>query len=703
MDFFFNPRGIALIGASPDPVKGGNLILKNLIYGFKHNIYPVNPRYREIEGLPCYPSILDVPDPVDLAIIFTPAPQIPLLVEQCITRKIQGAIIESGGFAEIGTEGRHLQEQLTKKARETGFRLWGPNCIGLVDGVRNHNFTFLFDPTLMKAGLIPGDVSFIVQSGFVAGGFIIDIMTHASMGIGKVCSIGNKMDITECDLLPYLLDDIDTKVIGLYLESFSDGRKFAELCRRSQKPIVIVKGGKSKKGAKAAMSHTASLAGNHKVSSGVMAQMGVIEAQDFRQMSDICRCLAAVPPRAKGQEGRIAVITSSGGNGILATDFIEASGLPMADLSEATVKSLENFFPEWMPVSNPIDIWAAVEKHQKTGIDVYHETVKSVLADPGVDGILIFLVRGNSRISISLSDLALLSRNADKPIFIWTMGNRDMIHKLQQEARDLRIPLFQDLQRTVECMKMVFQQHHDHQGIELPEAVQIPKIPSELKIIVRNTTGPLDEFFSKRILAAYGIPTVDEAVASSLGECREIAENLGYPVVMKGLVPGGVHKTELGLVHLNVSDDASCRRVYKRLIKGMDGKGRVLMQKQLDGRVELIVGLLRDGQFGPCVMLGVGGVMSEVINDTVFAMAPLTGTEALEMIGRLRSRKLLDGFRGSPPVDRRELATILMSVGLMGIDYPRIREVDINPLILTPDGLKAVDATIVTDEEDKSR
>ena len=304
MDFFFKPRGIALIGATPDPVKGGNLILKNLLNGFKHAIYPVNPKYGEIEGLPCYSSVLDVPDPVDLAIIFTPAPQIPPLLEQCITRKIKGAIIESGGFAETGREGRLLQEQLTKRAREAGLRLWGPNCIGLVDGVRSHNFTF-FDPVLMKTGLIPGDISLIVQSGFLAGGFLLDIMSNGAMGISKICSIGNKMDVNECDLLAYLLDDEDTKVIGLYLESFSDGRKFAELCRTSSKPIVVIKGGKSSRGAQAAMSHTASLAGDHKVSSGVMAQTGVVEAQEFKQMMDICRCLAAVRLRPKERRGAL--------------------------------------------------------------------------------------------------------------------------------------------------------------------------------------------------------------------------------------------------------------------------------------------------------------------------------------------------------------------------------------------------------------
>ena len=276
------------------------------------------------------------------------------------------------------------------------------------------------------------------------------------------------------------------------------------------------------------------------------------------------------------------------------------------------------------------------------------------------------------------------------------MGKRELVHDFQIQARKLCVPVFQDLARTIESMDIVFHWRRDNRANTVQtELEQPPQLPAGTQDLIEGESGPLDEYSSKRIVGAYGIPTVAEAIASSPDECREIADSMGYPVVMKGLMPGLIHKTELGLVNLNVADTTSSRKVYKRLIKSMGGKGRVLLQKQLNGRVELIVGLLQDQQFGPCVMLGVGGVMSEVINDTVFAMAPLTKTEAREMIGRLRSQKLLNGFRGSPPVDRGELASILISVGRLGIDYPRIKEVDINPLILTQEGLKAVDATII--------
>jgi acetyltransferase len=281
MEFFFKPKGIAVIGASANPVKGGYFILNNLIKGFQGGIYPVNPAYPAIDGLPCYPSVLDVPDPVDLAIIFVPAPRVPRVLRECARRGIKGAMIESGGFAESGPEGRQLQDRIIEIRRETGIRIWGPNCMGLVDAVHNFVFSFVL-PAIWEKGLDSGNVSLVVQSGMLSAGFLIDIMSNGIMGISKACSIGNKADVNECDILEYLIDDPDTGVIGLYLESIPHGRRFMALCRRSLKPIVVLRGGKSRKGAEAAKSHTASLAGNGAVVGAALAQVGVVEAVDFK-------------------------------------------------------------------------------------------------------------------------------------------------------------------------------------------------------------------------------------------------------------------------------------------------------------------------------------------------------------------------------------------------------------------------------------
>jgi acyl-CoA synthetase (NDP forming) len=695
MDFFFNPKAIAVVGATPNPFKGGCSILKNLIAGYQGRIYPVNPRYDKIEGLPAFPSVSAIDGPVDLAIVFVPAHVTPDAIEDCIRKGVCGVIIESGGFAETGPEGRRLQQRVLDMARGAGIRLWGPNCMGLVDAVRGLVFSFL-DPRALQAGLVPGNVSLVVQSGMLSAGFLVDIMTHGIMGISKVCSVGNKMDVDECDLVPWLLGDPDTAVIGLYLETITNGRRFADLCRGSAKPIVVLKGGKSPKGAQAAMSHTASLAGNRRVVSGALAQAGVIEAHDFKQMMDICRSLAMVPAKTSDLKGGVAVLTFSGGAGIVSSDFLEEMGLTVADFTDNTKKSLQAVFPDWMPVANPVDLWPAMEKNAATDVDIYSEAMKAVLADPAVDAVLLHVFVGNFRIRINLPDLAQQSRTAGKPVFIWLLGRRDEAYSFQMAAREQGVPVFQELHRAVECLSIVM--HRKKQAapaIFVDEAGKCLPLAPEFRQLLGKFNGPLDEFISKKILKTYDIPTVDEAIATDVHECLQAAARIGYPVVMKGLQEGGVHKTEMGLVHLDIRNKSTATRIFKTLTRKMNGQGRVLIQKQVKGHVELILGLIRDPQFGPCVMIGLGGIMAEIFHDAVFAIAPLNHQEALALTGRLQGQKLLDGFRGNPPVNRNEIARLLVALGTIGLAYPRIQEIDINPLIVAAAGAVAVDATII--------
>jgi len=455
MDYFFKPKSIAVVGATTNPFKGGNAILKNLITGYRGKIYPINPRYDEIEGLPCYPSVSAIPGPVDLAIVFVPARQVPDAVAQCADKGVPGVIIESGGFAETGADGKSLQSSLTNLSRTTGIRLWGPNCMGLVDVVNSHVFSFM-DPRAFQAGLTPGSVSLVVQSGMLSAGFLVDIMSHGIMGISKVCSVGNKIDVDECDLLPWLIADKDTAVVGLYLESLLRGRRFIDICRSSPKPIVVLKGGKSAKGAQAAMSHTASLAGNERIIQGAFAQAGVVEASDFKQMMDLCRTLSMVPPRGNGRPGRVAILTFSGGAGIVSTDFLEAKGLEVADLSEQTKASLGKLYPEWMPVSNPVDLWPAMERNVGGNVDVMGQALTAVLADPQVDAVLLHAFVGSFRILFDIKDLAQQTNAAGKPAFIWLLGKREEVFRCYTEARDLGVPVFSEIGRAVECMAAVF-------------------------------------------------------------------------------------------------------------------------------------------------------------------------------------------------------------------------------------------------------
>jgi acetyltransferase len=452
MEFFFTPRGIAVIGASANPVKGGYFILNNLIKGFKGGIYPVNPAYPAIDGLPCYPSVLDVPDPVDLAIIFVPAPLVPKVLRECADRGIKGVMIESGGFAESSQEGGQLQNRIVEIHQETGIRIWGPNCMGLVDAVHDFVFSFVL-PAIWEKGLDSGDVSLVVQSGMLSAGFLIDIMSNGIMGISKACSIGNKADVNECDILEYLIADADTGAIGLYLESIPDGRRFMDLCRKSPKPVVVLRGGKSQKGAEAARSHTASLAGNGAVIGGALAQVGVIEAYDFKQMMDLCRTLADYPQVMAKESRRVAILTMSGAAGIVSADFIEQHGLSVAELASSTVSALNQIYPEWMPVSNPIDLWPAVELHGRQ--KAYSAAFQAVFADPNVDAVLFHSFVGGSASRVDLSNPVEMARQSGKPLFGWLMGNRSETHQFQMDARELKLPVFGELHRAVECMAAV--------------------------------------------------------------------------------------------------------------------------------------------------------------------------------------------------------------------------------------------------------
>ena len=694
MDCFFDPRGVALIGASSKPTKGGYRILKNLMTGFKGHVYPVNPAYKEIEGLTCYRSVLDIPGPVDLAIVFLPAPMVSQAVRECAKRGIPGVIIQSAGFAETGDEGRALQEELKRIGHETGVRLWGPNCMGLVDGVRKHVFSFVMD-SIWDHGFTAGNVSLIVQSGFLAAGFLVDVMSHGTMGISKACSIGNKVDVDECDLLEYMIEDPQTAAIGLYLESISDGRRFMDLCRASGKPIVVLKGGTTAAGAKAALSHTASLAGNGALVRGALAQAGVAEAHDFYQMMDMCRALAMFPNLPEKHRSRVAIVSGSGGAGIIASDLVEQMGLELADLSPATHDALRALYPEWMPVANPVDLYPAIER---SGARAFIEAFRAVCADPNVDAVLFHIVAVGF-LNEAFPPLAQVARNSGKPTFCWLMGLRDVVTKVQKEAAEQGIPVFRELARTVECLAAVLGRQRATEPAP-PQASQHERtdLRGELDSVLRTAGGTLDEHASKQILGACGIPVVEETVMSSSDEVARAVAALGFPLVMKGLQPGKIHKTELGLVRLGIASNREAVAEFEALTRAMDGKGRVLVQRQVRGELELIVGLVRDAQFGPCVMLGFGGVMAEVLGEPVFAVAPLSERDALRLIDRVKPQKLLEGFRGAAPVDREALAQILVRVAELGCAYPRVREVDINPVIVSQGRPVAVDASVILED-----
>jgi acetyltransferase len=691
MKTFFSPGSIAVIGASPREGSLGGQIITNLKYGFTRPIYPVNPGYAEIAGLPCYPTVEAIPGPVDLAIIIVPAPAVPGAIESCGRKGILRVIIESAGFAETGQEGRALQQRCLAVARDRGIRLWGPNCMGLVDIPKRYFFTFMH-PRIYEDGLVDGRISMVVQSGMLSAGFLADLMSERAVGVGKACSIGNKMDIDECDVLEYLLEDDDTDAVALYLESIVRGRKFLELAASARKPIVLLKGGKSRAGAKAALSHTSSLAGDARLQDSLFTLAGVTLARDFQQMMEVARALAMIGKTPA--HCRTAIVTFSGGAGILSCDLLEQQGLRVADLSDSTKKDLASVFPDWLPASNPVDMFPAFALKGPTA--AYDSAFRAVVKDPKVDVIFLHFFVGLYPNYDQLKTFKDAADREGKVLILWVIGRRDALKAFKREAQDAAIPVHGELYRAVECLAYASRYTPRKKASRLIVAGRPRKIPPKaLSLLAGNPRRVWDEFTSKQLFKAVGIPVVEERIVESAAAAVSAARKMGFPLVLKGLLEGAVHKTEAGLVMLGISSPAALKKSFADLTRRMKGKGRILMQRQMPVEYELIAGVLRDEQFGPCVMFGLGGIFSELQKDVVFAPAPLSVATAKEMMGRISAKKLLQGFRGLKPLDIKAMADILVALGDLAAACPEIDQIDINPLVVHQGKPAAVDGTVI--------
>lgn len=692
MKKFFQPASVAVIGASPRPKSLGGQIITNLLYGYHGIIYPINPNYTEICGIPCYPEIGAIPDPVDMAIVIVPAPAVPDALEACGRKGIRHVIIESAGFSEVGPEGKAIQDRCTAIAEAMGLRVWGPNCMGLLDVPRKHFFTFMH-PKIYSDGLVPGRISLIVQSGMLSAGFLADLMSERVIGVGKICSIGNKSDVDECDILEYLLEDEETASVALYLESIPRGRRFIELARRAAKPIVVLKGGKSASGAKAALSHTSSLAGNARLQDSLFDLAGVTIARDFAQMMELARSLSMIPHTPPGC--RTAILTYSGGAGILTCDLLEENGLALAELSPATKDALSQYYPDWLPVSNPVDLFAAFGTNNP---EAYQGVFRTVAKDPQVDAIILHFFAGAHT---GLEEVKWAKEAADlggKVIVLWLYGLHRDIRDLRLRAEASGIPAHGELSRAVECLAAA-SRYQPRGTMPSPEAVPLSTVTplSTVSDLVKRQRQHRiwDEFDSKRILEASGIPVVEERIVQSAAEAARASQGIGYPVVMKGLLPGEVHKTESGLIVLGVRSANEAKKNFRDLQTRMHGQGRILIQRYVPMDYEIIAGFLRDSQFGPCVMFGLGGIFSELQRDVAFALAPLAREEALGLLNRIRGQKLFRGFRGMAPLEEDFMADILVRLGELGASCPDIEQIDINPLVVSHGVPVAVDATVI--------
>jgi acyl-CoA synthetase (NDP forming) len=450
VDYFFNPNGVAILGASDNKLKGGFHMVRNALAGYKGKIYPVNPRYKEILGIPCYPDIQSIPENFDMAVYFIPAKSLPDTIRACAAKGVKGIIIESAGFSETGPEGKKLQDESVALAGKLGIRLWGPNCMGYLDGHSRNVFSFMYTDkwtTLMK----PGNVSLIVQSGMLSAGFLMMILQRGGMGMSKVCSIGNKCDVNETELLEYLVNDPNTGVIACYLESIIDGRKFIELARSTDKPVIVLKSGRSDSGAKAAMSHTASLSGSSAIYNGAFRQAGIIQVYDMHELMDMARGFSKTDSYRPG--GRTAIMTFSGGAGIVSADLLEERGLMLAELSPETLAALKSIFPDWMEPAHPVDLWPAVE--QSGANKVYTGAAEAIMKDPGVDSLLLETFAWAASTPEYLVAIGELKKKYKKPVATWQIGWSPQNEMYRAAAEEAGLPVFDEISRCAAFLQAV--------------------------------------------------------------------------------------------------------------------------------------------------------------------------------------------------------------------------------------------------------
>ena len=693
---FFEPEAIAVIGASRTPGKVGYDIVRNLHEGsFEGSVYPVNPKADEILGLECYSSVLEVPDDVDLAVIVLPSKLVPDIVDECGEKGIEAIIVISAGFKEVGEEGAKLQEDLKTRCEENGIRCIGPNCLGVISCPAGMNASF------GEAMPLTGDISFISQSGAL-GTAVLDFSLGEEMGISRFVSYGNKADVDETDLLEALGEDEDTNVILAYIEAVGDGQRFTQLAEKvaRKKPVVVLKSGRTGAGAKAASSHTGSLAGSDAAYDAAFRQSGLIRAETAAQFLDLARAFSF---QGAPSGNRVAVITNAGGPGILTTDAVEESELTMADLSDSTRERLAECLPPQANINNPVDVLGDAKS------DRYQWALEIVSEDPDVDSVIVVLTPQTSTETTATAETVVeLAHKTDRTVVASFMGGRGV-----REGIDLLekgdVPNFDTPERGIETLEAMYR-YQQWCAREKPEAHSFDfdenAIQRAIDAAAQRDMDSLGERHAQSILKAAGIPIPESKLAPTPGDAAACAERMGFPVVLKISSDDILHKSDAGGVKVGMQNAEEVKQAFAEIMDSareynptadIDG---VLVQRMVDGGTEVIVGMNRDPQFGPMIMFGLGGIYVELLKDVSFRVAPITALDAEEMIDEIRTSKMLKGFRGKPEGDLEALKDCLMRVAQLAQQFPQLAECDLNPLKVFPkgDGIVAVDVRFGLDQ-----
>ncbi|MFH2103992.1 MAG: acetate--CoA ligase family protein [Chloroflexota bacterium] len=691
----FYPKSIAVIGVSEKATNLGRNIIGNLVeYGFDGIVYAVGPNGGVIETHRIYKTVGEIPDQIDLAVILTPAATVPGILEECGQKGIRWGIIETAGFGEYNEGGREIEDAIDRIADKYGIRFVGPNCVGAINMENGLCVPF---PRLHKF-VKPGEVSLLVQSGGV-GMSVLNLMANEGLGLNKFLSMGNMQNIDAETMLEYLITDPGTDRIFLYLESIRDGRRLMDIARKSNKPVLAFKSNIGQFGQNIAMSHTASLTSNDKVVDAAFHQAGILRVRDATSLGNSLKVLEMPPMRGKN----LAVISRSGGHAVIAADACELSGFNLAPFPDSFLREIEKHFrASVIRLTNPLDLGDLFD------LDVYAQIVEQTLQVESVDGVVFLhtsiLHAENQKSRQLLERLMKLVEKYDKPVAYYISTAAQEIAYLKQTYT---FPIFTQVVETVRALEM--SRYYYSQAELARRKEEIPVFPAnteDVRSLVEQAMAEKRDLLLSEALAAlecYGIPTVRSVVAGTVEEARQAAEALGYPVAVKIIAEQISHKSDVGGVQLNLRNGPAVATAYEDMMARIheaypkakiDG---VLVQPMITGGRELILGGRQDPQFGPVVLIGLGGIFVEIFEEVVVRVAPISRRVALEMVDNLRGVQILKGARGHKPADIDALVDALLRLSQLLVDFPEIKEIDINPLRVFPanDGCSALDARMI--------
>jgi acetyltransferase len=698
LDVIFSPRNVAVIGATETEGSVGRTILRNLIsHPFGGTVFPVNPKRSSVQGIHAYPKIADVPAQVDLAVVVTPALSVPGVIEECVEAGVKGAIIISAGFKEVGKAGAQLEAKILRRARDAQMRIIGPNCLGVMSPLTGLNATFA------KGMARPGNVGFISQSGALCTS-VLDWSFRENVGFSAFVSIGSMLDVDWGDLIYYLGDDERTKSIVIYMETIGNAQSFLSAAREVSltKPIIVIKAGRTAAAAKAAASHTGSLAGSDDVLDAAFRRCGVLRVDMLSHLFSMAEVLAK-QPRPRGP--RLTIVTNAGGPGVLATDALVEGGGQLAPVSNETMEKLNAILPRAWSHNNPIDILGDADANR------YTESVKTAMLDSESDGLMVILTPQDMTYPTQTADqLRTVLTETKKPVLASWMGGPDVAAGTDILNRaniptfdypDMAARIFNYMWRYTYNLKSIYETPSLPVASEA-EATDQKHATELLEIVRRKGRTILTEFESKQVFAAYGIPTVPTLLAADAEEAVAQAQKLGFPVVLKLNSETITHKSDVNGVQLNIRNAEAVRTAFDA-IKNTVGERvgpehfqgvTVQPMVKLEG-YELIVGSSQDSQFGPVLLFGTGGTLVEVFKDRALGLPPLNTTLARRMMEQTKIYEALHGVRGRKPVDLDALDRLMVRFSQLVVEQPRIKEIDINPLLASPEQIIALDARIV--------